>query len=85
MNFIFTSEGQSRARLDLKKGRATIDSKSLTISQGFDKLLIVSIDKLAARNKIDRLSIKSLKIQGFLKDGAVSSMILRSISAGLKI
>jgi len=62
-----------------------IDSEGLTINHRFDTLLIVAIDKLLAKNKIDRLLLKSLKIRGETGDGAVSGMIIKTVKTGLEI
>lgn len=73
------------ARLDLKGGRGLIDRECLTISRNFDTLLIVAIDNILSRNRIDRLSLKSLEIPTKLKDGTISAMILKTIKTGLEV
>lgn len=73
------------ALVELKRGTKTIGNESLTISQDFDTLLIRTIDKLLLSNRIDGLSLKSLEIQGKLRSGSVSSMILKTISSALRV
>lgn len=71
--------------LELKQGSRTLGREDLTISRNLDKLLITSIDKLANKNKIDRLSLKTLEIRGNLKVGAVSGMVMKAIKAALRV
>lgn len=71
--------------LQLKQEGNILDELSLTVDQRFDTLLITGIDKLLIRNKIERLSLKALKIQGKLKEEAVSTMIIKATNAGLGI
>ena len=83
MNLILILKNQNKLTIQLKQGDKIIDHKPLTISQGFDTLLISSIDKILVKNKIDRLSLKTFKIQGKLKPETVSSMILSTTISGL--
>lgn len=55
----------------------------LTINKNLDTLLIVVIDNILSRNNIDRLSLKTLEIKGKVSDGAVSSMVIQTVKAGL--
>ena len=71
--------------IKLKEMGKVFDQQDLTISRNLDTLLIGAIDKIISRNRIDRLSLKSLKIPAKLKDEAVSNMILKTIKAGLKV
>lgn len=57
----------------------------LTISQDLDNMLIIAIDNLLSRNIIDRLSVKSVEIQGKMQDTAISSMIIRTVRNALQI
>lgn len=85
MKLILNIKNENSAELYLKQGRKAIGNESLTISQDFDTLLIKSIDKLLASTRIDRLSLKALEIQGKMRPGAVSFMILKTISSALRI
>lgn len=85
MKLILTIKNQDIVKIQLKIGSKVIDQESLTISRNLDTLLIRAIDKVLFKNKIGRLSLKSLEIPTKLKDGAVSSMIIRTIKSGLEI
>ena len=71
--------------IHLKQGRKVIDHQSLTISTNLDTLLITAIDKLLAKNRIERLSLKKAGIKGKFKPGAVSSMIIKTVVMALQI
>ncbi len=53
--------------------------ETLTIGQDFDILLIRVLDKIFRRNRIERLSLKTVEIGGKMAPGALSGMILRSV------
>ncbi len=69
----------------LRGGSRTIGREDLTLSQDFDNMLIRAIDRLLKENRIDRLSLKSLKIQGKTRLGASSRMIMGAIKSGLEV
>ncbi len=71
------------AVVGVKQGSRYTAKESLTIGQEFDTLLIRVIDKLLEENRMDRLSLKTLEIQGNLKPGTVSSMILNTLISAL--
>lgn len=71
--------------IELRRGASVIDKEDLTISQGFDTLFIRVLDNILSRNSIDRLSLKSMEIQGKMREGAISSMILLTIKNAFKI
>ena len=82
---VFNVKKPDLISIELRKGSELIDSEDLTISQGFDTLLISVLDKLLSRNNIDRLSLKSLEIQGDLREEAVSAMILKTAKSALGV
>lgn len=71
--------------IQLKRGKHILDELHLTVSRNLDNMLITAIDKLAAKNRIDRLSLKTLEIQGKMRSGAVSSMILKTVKSALGV
>lgn len=76
---------QNNLQIQLKARRRVIDYEPLTISQNLDNMLIVAIDKLLARNRMNRLSLKSFKILGKIRPEAVSGMIIKTIKTALEI
>lgn len=85
MKLVYNIKNTDTAVLQLKNGRRTLDELHLTVSQGFDSMLITAIDKLLIRNRIDRLSLKSLEIQGEIRPEAVSSMIIRALKSAIEV
>lgn len=81
VKLILNIQNDKKVSLQLKRGSILLDELHLTVSQGFDTLLIRTIDKLLVRNRIDRLSLKSVQIQGKLRPGAVSSMTIKTIKS----
>ncbi|MDP3696634.1 MAG: hypothetical protein Q8R55_01220 [Candidatus Taylorbacteria bacterium] len=84
INLVIKIKTSDTLTLQLKKGYFVIDDESLTISQNLDNMLITAIDRLLAKNRIDRLSLETLEIQGEMSPEAVSSMIIKTIRSGLK-
>lgn len=71
--------------LQLKKGECVFDELTLTISQGFDTLLITAIDKLLTRNRIDKLSLNTFKISDKIRSETISGMLIKTIKTVLEI
>ena len=84
MKLILTIKDKNQLTLQFKEGSKVIDKEDLTISQNLDTLLISTIDKLTIRNSIDRLSLKDLEIQGKMRPGASSTMIIGAVKRALK-
>jgi len=85
MRLLFNIKNQGKIEIRLKDGNRAISKTHLTISQGFDTLLIKALDKLLADNKIERLSVKSTEISGKIEPMATSAMILKTVSNTLKL
>ena len=85
MRFILIAKNNNIFELQLKAGNKVLGNDYLTPSQDFDTMLIVAIDRLLTKNKIDRLSLKSFKILGKTRPGAVSSMLIKTVKIALEI
>ena len=85
MKVILTIKKENNLVIELKQGRKFVARENLTIDRNLDTLLITAIDKILSRNRIDRLSLRTLEIPGKLKDEAVSAMILKTIKTALEI
>ena len=84
MKLILVIKNENELTLQLKEGVRVIDEESLTISQNLDNMLIRAIDNIAVRNTIERISLKTLKIQGKSRPEATSSMIIKAVRSGLE-
>lgn len=71
--------------LKLLKAGKTIDKTYLTLSQDFDKLLIISLDKLLHRNRIEKLSLNQVSILGGFNKQAAVGRIVEALKKALEI
>lgn len=62
MDLIIKSPALKNITLELKRSRTTVDTVDFSFDKNLDTLLIVSIDKFLKRNRIDILSLKSVRI-----------------------
>ena len=85
MCLLFNIKNQEILEIQLTKGKLNIDKTHLTISQGFDTMLIRTLDKIFRKNRIDRLSLKSVEIRGEMAPNALSGMILQTVARTLTI
>jgi len=83
MKLILTIKNENSLDICLKQGRKTIDHDNLTINQNLDNMLIASIDRLLLRNRIDRLSLKDVRISGKIRPEAVSTMIIKAVGSAI--
>ena len=84
MKLVLTIKNQNNIEIKLKKGKGVVDHESLTLNQNLDNMLITAIDKLLAKNRIDRLSLETLEIQGKMRPEAVLSMIIRTAKSAIE-
>lgn len=80
---LFNVKNREITEIQLKTGGHVIDKMHLTAGQDFDILLIRTLDKIFQKNKIVKLSLKSVKIRGETEPQALSGMILRSVAKAL--
>ena len=64
MDLIINFKDIGKIRLELKRGRMLIDALDFSFQSNLDDLLISSVDKILKRNRIDALSLKTIKIEG---------------------
>lgn len=77
--------GENSIDIELRRGAVLLDRQTLTKDRNLDTLLIKVLDNILFRNKIERLSLKSVEIRGNIRDEAVSGMILKTIKKALEI
>lgn len=70
---------ESNLEILIKDGKLVLGQKALTISRGFDNLLITTLDNLIRDTKIDKLRIKTAQILGKMNNRSLSSMILKTV------
>lgn len=85
MCLLFNIKNQRVVEIQLIKGKKVIDKTYLTMGQSFDMMLIRTLDKILRKNRIERLSLKIVKIRGKMRPEAVSSMILKTVIKALMV
>lgn len=99
MRLFFSLENTNKLIIQLKHKSKLIDKTHLTVSQSFDIILIRTLDKILRKNKIERLSLKSVRGEGPAQGrvyveisgkmaseqhvSSVSSMILKTVAMAL--
>lgn len=76
---------EDKVTLRLMAGPKLIDETTLTLSQGFDTLLITALDKLLRRNKLKKLSLNKAYILGKVKQEAVSWRVIAVFAEALSL
>ena len=64
MDLIINFKNIGKIRLELKQGRVLIDTLDFYFHANLDDLLISSVDKILKENKIEALSLKTVKVGG---------------------
>ena len=95
MRLLFNLKNQDILEIQLVKGKLAIDETRLTMGQGFDIVLIKALDKILHKNRMERLSLKSVRgrgpaqsrvymeISGKMVSGVISSMVLETMTKAL--
>ena len=83
MRLLFNIKNRENIEIQLKDRNRVVNKTHLTISQGFDILLISVLDNILSKNKIERLSLKSMEISGKVEPGALFGMVIQSIAKAL--
>ena len=85
MRLLFNIENRENIEILLIKNKRSVNRTRLTVGQGFDIILIGALDKILHRNRIEKTSLKSIRISGKMATGAISGMILKTITEALII
>ena len=64
MDLIINFVEIGKITLKLKRGQTVVDALDFSFHSNLDDLLISSVDKILKRNRIDALSLKTIKIEG---------------------
>ncbi len=82
MHLVLTTKN-NKVSVKLNNRNIVIEHEDLTVSQGFDILLIAVLDKILCRDKMERLSLKNLEIREKMRPGAITSMTLKTVAIAL--
>lgn len=81
--YINIIKNNKNLRLWIKNGEREFSEEELTPGQGFDNMLITSLDKILLKNTIRKSSLKSLEIQGEIRKISSQGMILRAVKEAI--
>ncbi len=70
--------------LELKEGKKLIDSLTFDFEANLDSVLISAVDKICKRNRIETLSLKTLKVAGKLNKDSSAYKIVQTFIEALK-
>ncbi|GEM_PF-4454127 len=71
--------------LNLAQDGAVLDMLIMPLDFSFDTVLVTSIDKLLKRNRITRVSLFDIVLEGFENESSMSSLIAKTVTEALKI
>ena len=76
MKLVISSPQLKMLNLELVQGRISIDEVDFAFDKNLDTKLISAVDKLLVRNKIDPVSLTSIKIAGHIdKNSSMCKML----------
>ena len=64
MDLIINFKDRGKVELQLKRGRVLIDTLTFDFEANLDSVLISAVDKILERNRIETLSLKTVKVAG---------------------
>lgn len=85
MRLLFNIKNQEVVEIQLKKDKNVISETHLTVGQPLDTMLIRALDKILRKNKMGRLSLKSVRISGKIRPEVASGMILKTVASALSL
>lgn len=71
--------------LNLVHNGAVLDMLIMSLDFSFDTVLVTSIDKLLKKNRIARVSLSDIVLEGFGDESSMSSLIAKTVAEALKI
>lgn len=81
--YINVTKNNKNLRFLIKNGEREFREEELTPGQGFDNMLIRSLDKTLLKNRIRKSSLKNVEIQGEIRETSVWGMILTAIKEAI--
>ena len=85
MNLIINfTEKRGEVELKLQDGKKLIDSLTFEFEANLDSVLIVAVDKILKRNRIDTLSLKTVKVSGNIEKSSSAYKIAQTFIEAIK-
>jgi len=85
MDLIIRRKNKETVEVELSRDGKVLDMLIIPLDFGFDTVLVTSIDKLLKKNRILRVSLSSINVEGLEDDSSMSSLVIRTVVEALKI
>ena len=84
MDLIINFKDFGKIRLELKQRSMFIDALDFSFHANLDDLLITSVDKIFKRNRIETLSLKTIKVAGNVDKNSSAYKIAQTFIEAVK-
>ena len=85
MNLIINfTEKRGEGVLELMEGKKCIDTLTFKFEANLDSVLIAAVDKIIKRNRIETLSLKTVKVSGKVDKGSSAYKIAQTFIEAIK-
>ena len=85
MNLIINfTEKRGEVELKLQEGKRLIDTLTFEFEANLDSVLIAGVDKILKRNRINPLSLKTIKVSGNVEKSSSAYKIARTFIEAIK-
>jgi len=85
MNLIINfTKKRGEVELKLQDGKKCIDILTFNFESNLDSVLIAAVDKIMKRNRIETLSLKTVKVAGNIEKSSSAYMIAQTFIEAIK-
>jgi len=84
MDLIINFKDRVKVELQLKRGRVLTDTLTFEFEANLDSVLISAVDKIIKRNRIESLSLKTVKVSGNVEKSSSAYKIARTFIEAIK-
>lgn len=84
MELIINFKDRGKVELRLKRGRVLIDTLTFEFEANLDSVLIAGVDKVLKRNRIETLSLKTVKVSGNVEKSSSAYKIAQTFIEAIK-
>lgn len=84
MELIINFKDRGNAELQLKRGGVLIDTLTFAFESNLDSELISAVDKICKRNRINPLSLKTLKVSGNVEKSSSAYKMAQTFIEAIK-
>jgi len=85
MNLVINfTENKGEVELKLMEGKKCIDTLTFEFEANLDSVLISAVDKICKRNRIETLSLKTVKVAGNIEKSSSAYKIAQTFIEAIK-